>query len=177
MHLARALPMHRAFRRHARRLVIAPQLGEALPILSAEAAGKRGNYKGAAGQDCAFAPMMIWTNSVSTHACSLAWHMPRMLRDGRQRRISAKRPPSKTPQVPSHQPPAGLGGSSEGRTGTSRCPLSEVQSIPNPIGKMHCESSGGSARCKISPRCAADQHRRDHAFHSHQTGLAPRVIR
>ena len=61
---------------------------------------------------------------------SLAWHVPRALRDGRQRTISAKRPPSKTPQTPRQQPPAGRCGSSEGKTVASRREPSEARADP-----------------------------------------------
>jgi hypothetical protein len=74
---------------------------------------------------------------------SLAWHVPRVLRDGRQRTISAKRPPSKTPQAPRQQPPAGRCGSSEGRTVASRRKPSEVRSGPRRICKMH------GRQCKV----------------------------
>jgi len=58
----------------------------------------------------------------------LAWHVPRVLRDARQRTINAKRPPSKTPQAPRQQPPARRCGSSEGRNVASRRKLSQVRS-------------------------------------------------
>ena len=67
---------------------------------------------------------------------SLAWHVPQVLRDGRQRTISAKRSPSKTPQAPRQQPFAGRCGSSEGRTVASWREPSEVRSGPRQTCKM-----------------------------------------
>ena len=76
--------------------------------------------------------------------CFLAWHVPRVLRDGRQRTISAKRPPSKAPQAPRQQPLTGRCGSSEGRNVASRRKPSEVRSGPRRICKMQWAAVQGA---------------------------------
>ena len=59
---------------------------------------------------------------------SLAWQVPQVFRDARQRTISAKRPPSKTPEAPRQQPIAGRMRIRRGKDRGESAELSEVQS-------------------------------------------------
>jgi hypothetical protein len=75
---------------------------------------------------------------------SLAWRVPWVPRDGRQRTISAKRPPPETSQAPRQQPPMGRCGSSEGSAVASRRKPSEVRSDPGRLCNMQWAAVQGA---------------------------------
>ena len=74
----------------------------------------------------------------------LAWRVPQMLRDGRQRTISAMRPPSKAPQVSRQQPLVWRYESSGRRTVAGWRKPSEVRSHPRRICKMQWRAVQGA---------------------------------